>query len=286
MKDDAFPGLSVNPTLVLFTDLDGTLLDPETYSWEEAGEALDLCRQRGVKVIPASSKTRAEMEILRDRISLPGPFISENGGGIFLPVTFGEEPPPGALADEDLWKWPQGTPYAVLRRALKEMGKELGYTLIGFSDMGIDRIADLTGLDISTARLAASREFDEPFLVDSPVNPDMSALRRAAEQRGLVIAEGGRFIHLQGRNDKGLAMQQLIFLYEKREGKVVSAALGDSPNDFSMLERADFPVLIRSKRDYPELIKRIPGLVVTRGEGPKGWNEAVLHILQSRSEQV
>jgi hypothetical protein len=52
-----------------------------------------------------------------------------------------------------------------------------------------------------------------------------------------------------------------------------------------MLEQADFPVLIRSERDYPELIKRIPSLVVTRGEGPKGWNEAVMHILQSRSEQ-
>jgi mannosyl-3-phosphoglycerate phosphatase len=238
-----------------------------------------------VKVIPASSKTRAEMEILRDRIPFSGPFISENGGGIFLPVT-SEKPPPGAMVDGDLWKWPQGTPYEVLRRVLKEIGKELGYTLIGFSDMSIDRIADLTGLDTSVARLAASREFDEPFLVDSPVNPDMKALRRAAKQRGLMIAEGGRFIHLQGMNDKGRAMEQLMSLYGKRQGKVVSVALGDSPNDFSMLERADFPVLIRSKRDYPELIKRIPGLVVTRGEGPKGWNEAVLHILQSRSEQV
>jgi mannosyl-3-phosphoglycerate phosphatase len=285
MKDDAFPGLSMNPAWVLFTDLDGTLLDSDTYSWEEAREALDLCRQRGVNIIPASSKTRAEMEVLRDLISLPGPFISENGGGIFLPIRSGEEPPPGAMADGELWKWPQGVPYKDLRRLLKEIGEEMGYTLIGFSDMGVDRIADLTGLDTSMAKLAARREFDEPFLVGSPVNPDMRALRRAAEQRGLTIAEGGRFIHLQGVNDKGRAMEQLISLYEKRHGRVVSVALGDGPNDFSMLERADFPVLIRSKRDYPELIKRIPSLVVTRGEGPKGWNEAVLHILQSRSEQ-
>jgi len=46
-----------------------------------------------------------------------------------------------------------------------------------------------------------------------------------------------------------------------------------------MLERADFPVLIRSRRSFPDLKKRIPGLRITDDIGPKGWNSAVLSIL-------
>jgi len=92
MTDDAGSTLTVIPLRLIFTDLDGTLLDAETYSWQEAGEALDLCRRHRVPVILASSKTRAEIEILRDRMMLSDPFISENGGGIFLPRTPGAPP--------------------------------------------------------------------------------------------------------------------------------------------------------------------------------------------------
>jgi len=70
---------------LIFTDLDGTLLDHDTYGWEEALPALDLCRRLGVPVILVSSKTRAEMDVLQNRLGLSAPFISENGGGIFFP---------------------------------------------------------------------------------------------------------------------------------------------------------------------------------------------------------
>lgn len=285
MTDDAGPSLTGAPLLIVFTDLDGTLFDSETYSWQKAGEALDLCRQHRVPVILASSKTRAEMEILRDRMALSDPFISENGGGIFLPLTPGEVPPLEAELDGNLWKVVQGTPYTQLPAALKEIGKEFGYTVTGFADVDIDQIASLTGLDIQMARLAAQREFDEPFVIHSPAHPDLNALRRAAQKRGLMITQGGRFFHLHGRTDKGRAMEQIIAYYRQTHPKVISMALGDSPNDFPMLERADVPVLVRSKRDFPDLLERMPTLVITRHEGPRGWNEAVLNFLESRSEQ-
>jgi mannosyl-3-phosphoglycerate phosphatase len=285
MMNGAAPSLSSAPFLLIFTDLDGTLLDSETYSWEDAREAIVLCRKGGVPVIPASSKTRAEIEVLRRQIPLPGPFISENGGGIFFPMTSDGDPPPEAVPDGNLWKWAQGMPYEKLVPALQDIGSELGITLLGFSQMPVHQIADLTGLDLSMARLAATREFDEPFVIRSPGNPDIAALRRAAEQRGLTITEGGRFFHLHTANDKGKAVERVVSLYRQRHRKVISVALGDSPNDFPMLEQADLPVLIRSKRHFPGLEKRIPGLVVTREEGPNGWNEAVSHILESRSGQ-
>jgi mannosyl-3-phosphoglycerate phosphatase len=285
MKKDFATVSSSPPQRLVFSDLDGTLLDPETYSWKEAEKALRLCRRRRVPVILASSKTRAEMEILRNRMSLKGPFIVENGGGIFLPARIFRDPPTGALREKGLWKWAQGPSYQSLIRALREIGKELGYTLRGFSEIGIETICELTGLDREMAARAARREFDEPFLIPAPETPDLGALRAAAARRGLSVTEGGRFFHLQGPADKGMAMDRVISLYRGLHGKIVSVALGDSPNDFPMLERADYPVLIRSGLDFPEFVNRIPRLTVTREKGPRGWNSAVLHILDHAEEQ-
>jgi mannosyl-3-phosphoglycerate phosphatase len=282
MRDDSGEGVIGGPLRIVFTDLDGTLLDAETYSWEAAQEALLLCRQQGVPVVLASSKTGAEMEIIHDDMGLTDPFISENGGGIFFPEASFYGSSSKMKRDGNFWKLAQGVPRTRLVAALKEIAEELGCRVTGFMDMDITRVASLTGLDIHMARLAAQREFDEPFIITEPVDSDIAALHRAAKERGLTITQGGRFFHIHGGNDKGKAMEQVISCYRQTHPEVISLALGDSPNDFSMLERADVPVLVRSKRDFPQLSGRIPGLVVTTHQGPTGWNEAVLPFLESK----
>ena len=49
------------PAFVVFSDLDGTLLDHSTYSWKAAAPALAALRDRGIPLILASSKTSAEI---------------------------------------------------------------------------------------------------------------------------------------------------------------------------------------------------------------------------------
>ena len=176
-----------------------------------------------------------------------------------------------------------GLPYARLTKELQALRKEFGLHLKGFSDMRVDEISRLTGLDPESAKLAAKREFDEPFLITGDPLQAEKVFITAAKQRGLSVTQGGRFYHLQGGNDKGRAMEMVISWYEKQHGKVTSIALGDSPNDFSMLERADYPVLVRSKRKFPLLRERIPRLSVSRGIGPSGWNTAVLEILETQT---
>ena len=276
--------VSVAPVIVVFTDLDGTLLDHDTYGWDEALPALDLCKRLFVPIVLVSSKTRAEMDPLRLKLSISAPFISENGGGIFFPGDTAVVPPSDTFLEGDLWKWSLGLPYAHLIRGLNEIRDELGWDIKGFSDMSIDDISDLTGLDKKSARLAAMREFDEPFIILDQDPVDRESLRKAAAQRGLTITEGGRFFHLNGKNDKGQAMQKLMSLYKRLHGNIVSVALGDSPNDFSMLECADYPVLVRSRRSFEGLKKRIPRLMVTSDMGPKGWNTALLDILDEKEE--
>ena len=274
---------SVAPFYVIFTDLDGTLLDHDTYEWKEAEPALDLCKKLGVPVVFVSSKTRAEMEVLRRKMAISDPFISENGGGIFFSDTDFQDTPPNSVPvsiHEGLWKLSLGLPYTHLIKAYQEIREELGLNLKGFSDMRVDEISHLTGLHPEAARKAVMREFDEPFVITGEQLGDENAVIKAAERRGLSVSAGGRFYHLQGGNDKGQSMEMIISWYEQSYGEVTSIALGDSPNDFPMLERADYPVLIRSRRKFPNLKVKIPRLKVAQEMGPKGWNSAVLDILR------
>ncbi len=281
-------GGSGSPQLMVFTDLDGTLLDHDTYGWEAAAPALEQLRANRVPVVLISSKTRAEMAPLREALQLEDPFVSENGGGIFLPRAIFREEPEGAASErreaDDFWEIPLGVPYEHLVSALREIRDQLGIAIRGFSDMGLEEITRCTGLRTDEARLARLRDYDEPFILAGHAAFDPTVLSKAAAEKGLKVTRGGRFFHLLGHNGKGEAMSRILAIYHARYGHIRSIALGDSENDFSMLKRADVPVLVRSKKDATSLKTDIPKLTITEAMGPAGWNSAVLKILHPIEE--
>lgn len=57
------------PRLLIMTDLDGTLLDHESYHWEAARPALQRLAAANIPVIINSSKTAAEIRELRGRLN-------------------------------------------------------------------------------------------------------------------------------------------------------------------------------------------------------------------------
>ncbi len=267
------------PKIVIFTDLDGTLLDAKTYRWDKALPAIRICREKNIPIVIVSSKTRAEIECIHKDIALSDPFVSENGGGIFFPLLSDTVPaPPDTDLDNGFKKCSFGLPYNTLVKGLCEIREESGINLRGFSDMDIGEISRLTGLDTFRAKLAAKREYDEPFIIQDS-SFDINKLHASAQKRGMTIVEGGRFFHLQGQNSKGETVKILIQWYRKIKGNILSVGLGDSPNDFSMLSQVDCPVLVRSERTFPELNRQLPNLKTTDEAGPSGWKTAILNIL-------
>ena len=71
--------------LVVITDLDGTLLDQQTYSYEPSLAAIERLRGQKFPLVLCSSKTAAEILALQRQLQLKEPFICESGGAIFLP---------------------------------------------------------------------------------------------------------------------------------------------------------------------------------------------------------
>ncbi|CAI2531932.1 Putative mannosyl-3-phosphoglycerate phosphatase [Serratia ficaria] len=85
--------LTPNQHLLIFTDLDGSLLDHDSYSWRAAQPWLDRLAAAQTPLIIATSKTAAEVAPLRQRLGLQQqPFIAENGAQTVFPAGWREAP--------------------------------------------------------------------------------------------------------------------------------------------------------------------------------------------------
>ena len=275
----------MKPQLIIFTDLDGTFLDYHTYSCEAALPALELIKRKNIPLIICSSKTRAEIEHWREELDNDHPFISENGGGIFIPRAYFSDNDLNALAQRQEQTDAYtvlilGTPYATLRLALEELSKD-DFTIKGFGDMNAAEVAQITELSLEDAELAKRREFDEPFVFSGEATR-IESLVVAIAAKGLRCVAGGRLFHITGDNDKGRAVTILTELYRKKFGEIITVALGDSPNDFRMLAHVDYPILVRNHRGEHDPRLTLPNLIKADGIGPEGWNKAVLSVVQDR----
>jgi len=272
--------MTTTPKLIIFTDLDGTLLGQNTYSFEPAQPALHLIKQKGIPLILSSSKTRAEIELYRKKLENEHPFISENGGAVFIPKDYFSFQ--FACDRESDWFFvlELGTFYFQIVEVLESIKKEAGISIKGFSDLTEEEISSLCGLSLREAELAKKREYDEPFLVEGG-EKEMEIVKRKIEEKGMNYVWGGRFHHILGKNDKGRAVAILKELYENQFFSISTVGIGDSLNDLSILLTVDHPIFLKGEDDpLLKALFRIPNLTIIEGIGPQAWNEAVLNIVK------
>jgi len=266
------------PQILIFTDLDGTLLDDQTYDFSPALPALKTIHSRKIPLILVSSKTRTEIEFFRELISFETPFIAENGGGIYFPNSF-------ALPQEYSYRKVDRFNALFMGRPIKEVLKRSrklkdNFNFRGFSEMSVKEIASLTGLTLEEAFRASKREFDEPILLEDPLNNGEIFCKKAAEH-GLDCVHGGRFIHLFLGGNKGMAVKEVIDIYRQLKGALFTIALGDSPNDISMLKVVDRAVVMQGRDGTSIKGLDHPDIITVEGNGPGVWNMVVLSILEN-----
>src|SRR4030042_1693075 len=244
------PSMMTTPKLVIFTDLDGTLLDRDTYSFGPVKPALHLVRLKNIPLVISSSKTRSEIELYRKKLENDHPFISENGGAVFIPKDYFSFPYPYDRELNGYFVLELGTSHPQIIEALESIKKETGIPIEGFSDLSKKEISSLCGLSLEEAELAKRREYDEPFLMEGG-EKEIEIVKRKAEEKEMNCFWGGRFHHILGKNDKGKAVEILKELYENQFFSISTVGIGDSMNDMPMLLAVDHPIFLREKEGFP-----------------------------------
>lgn len=285
---------------LIVTDLDGSLLDHHTYDFEPARPLIERLKQLAVPVIPCTSKTRAEVEHLRDTLGLSDPYVVENGAAIVMPgfpkYSDSSHESKHESNHESNHELTQETEVDVIELSLPRshwldliasLKPEFGDHFQTFADAGDAGVMAMTGLDLAAAHRANRRDYSEPVAWLGDDHTKQEFVERL-QQLNAYVLQGGRFLAVGGDCDKGRALKRLQSEYQSRypDRQVVSLAIGDSANDIAMLEAADQALVIRSPVHAPPVLQRRDGVTISRKTGPHGWDEGVRDWLRRLGIQI
>jgi mannosyl-3-phosphoglycerate phosphatase len=273
------------PRHLIFTALEGALIDPRTDSFAGAEEAVYELDRRKIAYILLTSRTREEIEPVRRKLGHNHPFVTENGGGIFFPDGYFSVRIPDVARVARYLSIAQGRPYAEVCEALDDIAEETAVGVAGFHHMSVREIAENTGIKPRNAELARAREFDEPFYFTSADDKAIARFVEAARTRGYDVRRGATFWHFSAKCEPARAVRTIAGLFrESTRTKLRLVGIGGSEEDRAWLSAVNQAVLLPGPgevSDPSDRSRTTTGTAATMGEapGPAGWNAAILNII-------
>jgi mannosyl-3-phosphoglycerate phosphatase len=243
----------------VFTDLDGTLLEPDGSACREAIETVAELGRAGVPVCPVTSKTAAELAVVMPALGLSSPAGFENGAGIRHP-------------DGTVELLPAAVGSALLVRAFAQARRQTGAPARALGELSDAEVEALVGLGLDAIARARKRLATLPLVVGETWDDALRAALPATP--ALQLVRGNRFLHLQGMHRKADVLARLGELVGASGGTVV--ACGDAPNDVDLLAAAEIRIIVPAARGpHPVLVARFPDARVAPLPHGRGWAAAL-----------
>jgi len=218
-----------NSSLWVVSDVDGTLMD-HTYDLTPAKETIKKLQKLSIPVILCTSKTAAEVKVIRKELNLSDPYIVENGGAIY-----------GDHLKKVNGEIILGEKYEILEKILNFISKEIEYHLIPLNNLSDNEATELTGLKGHSLTLMRDRYWSMPFL--NPPDSLEEKINNCCKKFKVNIFKGNRMSHLLSINsNKGKAINALKNYSNVQNIQIIG--LGDSPNDLPLLLNSEIRVVI------------------------------------------
>ncbi len=268
---------------VVFTDLDGTLLHPVSYSYAAALDSVRRLQEARIPIVFCSAKTIAEQQVYRQELGVKDPFIVENGAAIVVPRDYFRFPFSYSRIIDDYFVIELGVPYEEVRNRLRALNNNPHAKVTFFGDLSTEEVSKVTGLNLMMAELAKKREYSETVIIEGDRKHQQLTLD-AIKAAGLSYTFGGKFYEVFHGGDKGKAVKILMELFKLNSGDVYTVGIGDSLNDAEMLATVDSPILVQTATNRWSRLK-IKNLKRVVGIGPEGWARAASELLGNTSQK-
>ncbi len=252
-------------TIVIFTDLDGSLLHRDTFQFDSIKDYIKSLVNKGVIIIPNSSKTEKEIEKFNEELGLNLPYISENGSSIHgLNLITSNFPDKLVLSreKEELLK--------IYENKVPEKLKEKCFQI---SKMSKKEKENILGQKDEKLKDALNRKYTLPFLFKGDKN-EKNRLLKILNSNSLTLQEGGRVYNLCDNINKVKSMNRVIKILKKTEDKIKTIAVGDNFNDLEMLRNCDIPCLVFNDQFKLDQIN-INNLIFSNKPSPEGWADVI-----------
>ena len=256
-------------TIIIFTDLDGSLLHRDTFKFDSIKDYLKGLLDKGIIVIPNSSKTEKEIEKFNQELGVEIPYISENGSAIhglnLINQNFPNEIILSRKKEELLKILNEKTPEKLLNKCVQisKLSKKEQEKIFGQKD---DKLKD-----------ALQRKYTLPLLFNGN-NSEKNKLLKVLNSNSLTLQEGGRVLNLCDNINKIKSMNRVIKILKKTEDKIKTIAVGDNYNDLEMLKNSDLPCLVFNDQFKLDKIN-IDNLIFSNKPSPEGWADVIKKAL-------
>ncbi len=268
---------------VFITDLDGTLLGHDDFSFTPIRDDFLNLLDRGIQIIFNSSKTATEIRALCDDLDVKLPFISENGAALFnadllvgdmlLADTAPSTMVLGTTVEDLMAAWVEAIDPALRRHCtlLEDMGPKAQQRVLGLAGRQLSRALD--------------RDFSVLFSFDG-LQDAFADLCSQAAFAGLSVHSGGRAHCLSGQHDKASFNTMIRQRCSAPSGKAVIIGFGDSQNDIALLSQADVACVLPRPRQPVLQLADPPSEVITVSQpAPSGWVIAASQALTLLEKQ-
>ena len=257
-------------SLWVVSDVDGTLMD-HSYDLTPAKETIKTLQKLFVPVILCTSKTAAEVKVIRKELNLTDPYIVENGAAIY-----------GESLKNVNGEIILGKKYEALEEILNSISKEIEYKLTPLNNLTDQEATQLTGLKGNSLNLMRDRHWSMPFL-----NPPIfleEKINNCCKKFQVDIFKGNRMSHLLStKSNKGKAIDALKkYSNNQNIQNIEIIGLGDSPNDLPLLLNSDIKIVIPGI-DGPnlDLLDQLKDFEFTLASEPNGhgWKNEINKLI-------
>ena len=242
----------------VFTAIEGTLLDFETFDWSASRPILERLSAAGTPVVPVTVMTLDEIEPLAREMGFRHAMIIEAGGAI-------------ARWKNHAWEVePCGPDADTLLDLVSTIEDRSGADLTVYSVLPEEEASRLSGRTGTMLRCSTRRHFSEPFVME---RGDIAAVTKAAASLGLTIERGKRFYHLCRPG----AETEIVNRVRAELQCDVAIALGGSPLDAELLACSEIPIIVPGHDGLPDpdLLKQFPDAWIAPAPGSRGWAAAM-----------
>ena len=254
-----------NSSILIFTDLDGTLLNRDTFKFDSIKIFLNELKNKNIIIIPNSSKTEDEIKEFNNEANFKFPFISENGS-----IIHSEFPDKIMLAKNV---------HEIQNIFDKNINQDLKSKCRVISNLTTQEQIQIFGLPENKLKQVFKRTCTIPIKFEGN-NKEKLRLKNILLEIGLDFKDGGRVLNLGDRVNKADAMKKIIYMLEnKYKSKPKTIAIGDNHNDLDMLKNSDIPCLVKNNKFINKDLQ-IKNLIISKQTAPEGWVEVVKLALE------
>ena len=272
---------------LIFTDLDGTLLDHENYSFGVNKKTISTIINNKNEIIFNTSKTFSECKkLLKELKLLNMPFSTENGAVIYFPkIRFNKiknSSSFGRYWSVRIAKLSSKNWYQFLKLKQKK------YNFFIAQDLSPKILKKYTNLNNTNMML--DREASQIILWEDNLTKLKLFKKDLKSEKDGVLIKGSRFMQISSICNKRIAKKLISHAYDiqfRDKYSINTIALGDSKNDIDMLNSCKYSCLIKnSTGTHVKLRSNKKNVFKSSKLAPDGWGEVLYKLNKTLETKI